>query len=84
MDHYSLELLFLAPKGGQHTGPVTSHIYVKKYGSRSYPGEEEVESLTLCSCRGIEELEREINRLQNELEAIRQRARKKYLGEEAK
>lgn len=80
MSRFSLDLLVRPPNGGKYEGPLTSHIFVRKHGSFTYPGEFETESVTICSCRGIEELEQEIDRLQHELEVIRRKARKKYSG----
>ena len=75
MKTYNLDLLFEAPREGDRPGPSSYHIYVK-----SWTGREGEPMLITLECASSSELEEEIDRLHDELEKIRKKARKKSHG----
>lgn len=84
MPTLTLDLLFLEPGKGDPLGPTISHLYVKHHGRKKYKGVSADLILLGAECFSIIEIESEIKRLQNELEVLRKKARKKYAGYKAK
>jgi hypothetical protein len=72
---HSLDLDFVKPRKKDLPGPPRAHIYVKSY-SKSNRGF----IFITPDCVSIGELEYEIDRLQKELEDIRKKARRKFVG----
>jgi Fe-S-cluster containining protein len=70
---HSLDLLFLKPLKGQLPGPPLAQIYIKTY-TRDKKG---YISIT-PHCVSLREVEGEINRLKEELEIIRKKAKQKF------
>lgn len=72
---YSLDLDFVKLRKTDLPGPPRAHIYVKTHSS-------DTRKLIFISpdCVTMKELEYEIDRLKKELEEIRKKAKRKFLG----
>jgi hypothetical protein len=76
MSTYNLDLLFLAPPSGV-AEPAISHVCVKHSHTPSYKGANDMPVLT-PGCFGPGEFDAQINRLMDELEAVRELVRQRY------
>lgn len=72
---HSLDLDFVRPGKTELPGPPRAHIYVKSYSKSNRDF-----IFITPNCVSIGELEHEIDRLQKELEDIRKKARRKFIG----
>ena len=72
---HSLDLDFVKPKKKELPGPPRAHIYVKSYSKSNRDF-----IFITPNCVSIVELEHEIDRLRKELEDIRKKARRKFVG----
>lgn len=70
---YSLDLLFSKPLKGQLLGPPLAQIYVK-----THTGDEKGHILITPHCFSLREFEEQIDRLKEELETIRKKAREQF------
>ena len=77
MSTYTLDLLFLAPPEDALPGPAISHVSVKTWHKGGYKIQNEPPLLT-PQCMGPTEIDNQIDRLKDELEAIRAKAHRKY------
>ena len=77
MSTYTLDLLFLAPPKDALPGPAISHVSVKTWHKGGYKIKDEPWVLT-PQCMGTTEIDHQIDRLKDELEAIRAKAHRKY------
>jgi|SRR5487761_830741 len=78
---YSLDLLFLEPPSPEReseSGPPISHVAVKHSTSGGYKGVGTDLPLISHRCLSFAEFGAEIERLQAELESIRESARRRY------
>ena len=84
---YSLDLLFLEPPSPareSESGPPISHVAVKHSTSGGYKGVSPDLELISHRCLSFAEFNAEIERLQEELETIRESARRRYESYDAK
>lgn len=81
MNTYSLDLLFLAPQSPDvesQSGPPISHVYVKHFTTHDYRTVGKDLPLITPRCLSFGEFDAQIDRLQKELEDIRESARRRY------
>lgn len=84
MNTYTFDLLFLEHKKGELPGPPISHVYVKAHSKGGYSGVSKDLIVISADCVNVSEVEAEIDRLQVELEAVRDEARRRYASNKAK
>jgi len=77
MKTWTLDFLFLTTPEGELPHPPISHLHVKRCSKGEYRGYEDM-ILVGARCFSIGEFEAQIDRLRDELEAIRKEARRKY------
>ena len=70
---YSLDVIFRKPSKGELSGHVMAHVYVK-----SHTRDKEGYVLITPDCVSLREIEEQINRLKEELEIIRTKAKEKF------
>lgn len=70
---YSLDLIFRKPSKGKGSGPSIAQIYVKHCSIN-----EEGTKFITPRCVSLTDLEGQIERLKQELDAIRKKAKQKY------
>ncbi len=78
MEPHRLALFCVEPDASDAARQPISHVYVKSHFSLRYPGHDEKLILLTHPAHNIRELEDHIDWLQNELELLRQRARRHY------
>ena len=84
MNTFNLDLFFREPPAGERIpAPAISHVTVKHADTLEYQGLNDMLVLT-PGCYNTVELDAQINRLQEELEAIRRSAHEKYAAFRAK
>jgi hypothetical protein len=74
METFNLDLVFLP---GVVAAPSVAAVQVKASGGQNYGGHQ-YDDLISCECLSYRELEAEINRLQAELEEIREKGKQKF------
>lgn len=87
MNTLSLDLLFLEPPSPareSESGPPISHVAIKHSTSGGYKGVSADLKLISLRCLSFAELNAEIERLQAELQTIRESARRRYEGYDEK
>jgi len=70
---YSLDLIFHKPSKGEHRGPGMAQIYIKSHSS-----DKKGHIFITPSCVSLREFEEQIDRLKEELEIIRKKAKQKF------
>ncbi len=71
---YSLELKSVGPKAGDPPGSALSHIYIK----HNHGTDKDGDIIITADCFGLSAMEREIDRLIEELKDIREKAKRLY------
>lgn len=69
---YSLDVIFRKPSKGEISGPVMAQVYVK-----SHTRDKKGYILITPDCVSLREIEEQVNRLKEELEIIRKKAKEK-------